>query len=264
MLALLLFCCACLAPQLFAEDNLFNSTTAVKQELSKLSEEGKMFLVAPVDPYLAESAAVAGAFALTYVFDRDIKSKLAGVQGGTLKGLTDVGAFVGNPYLHLGATALLYGVAVAADAPRYQRLGEKLGEALILSDSTTFVLKEAVGRGRPNTGDGNSRYRPFQFKTDYDSLSSMHTASSFAIAHVLASETESLPVKVLYYAAAGFVAFSRLYQQQHWASDLVLGAAIGELAGDSVTRYYALPKGGVTIAPQVIGNTPSLALLGRF
>ena len=262
-LALLLFC-GYPPRRVEAEENLFNSGAAIKQEFSRLGDEGKMFIVAPVDPYLGESAAVAGAFALTYVFDRDIRSNLAGAHSGTLKSLTDFGGLVGNPYLHLGATAVLYGVGAAADAPRYLRLGEKLGEALALADSTTFVLKEVVGRGRPGTGDGNSSYRPLQFKSDYDSLSSMHTASSFAIAHVLASESQSLPVKILCYAAAGFVGFSRLYQEQHWASDLVLGAAIGELAGNSVTRYYSYRNVALTVAPTVIGETPALALLGKF
>lgn len=262
--ALLLPLCGQLSSAADAADNVFASGAAVKQEFTRLADEGKLLVTAPVDPYLIESAAVAGAFALTYVFDRDIRSDLAGSHSGALKGLTDIGSFAGNPYLHLGAVALLYGAGVAADSPRALRLGEELGEALVLADGATLVLKQAVGRGRPATGDDNSRYRPFQFKTDYDSLSSMHTASSFAIAHVLASKTQSLPVKMLCYAAAGFVGFSRLYQDKHWASDVIVGAAIGELAGDSVTRYYALRKDGLALAPLYIDGTPALALTGRF
>lgn len=263
LLFLLLLLCT-LAGQAAAADTVFNSGAVVKQELSRLSDEGKLFLAAPVDPYLAGSVAVAGAFALTYVFDRDIRSDLGANHNGTLKGLADFGSIVGDPYLHIGVAAALYGAGAVADAPRFMRLGEELGEALILADGTTLVLKEAIGRGRPVTGESNSRYRPFQFKNDYDSLSSMHTASSFAIAHVLASKTQSLPVKILCYATATFVGFSRLYQEKHWASDLVLGAAVGELAGDAVTRYYALQKGEFTVAPVSLNGTPSLALMGKF
>jgi membrane-associated phospholipid phosphatase len=263
-LALLLCVTAlCLPQRAEAIESVFNSGAAIKQEGSRLLDEGKMFVTAPVDPYLVPTAAVLGGFALTYAFDRDIRSDLAGVHSGFLKGANNVGSFIGNPYIHLGAAAAIYTAGAAADSPKYLRLGQELGEALALTDTTTFVLKQAIGRGRPNTGSSNSRYRPFQFAPDYDSLSSMHTASSFAIAHVAASKTESLPVKILCYTAASFVAFSRLYQEKHWASDLVLGAAVGELAGDTVTRYYGA-HAKLAVAPVVIGETPSLALVGRF
>jgi len=253
----------CLPKRAEAVESVFNSGTAIKQEGARLLDEGKLFVTAPVDPYLVPTAAVLGGFALTYAFDRDIRSDLAGVHSGFLKGATDVGSFVGNPYIHLGAAALIYTAGAAANSPQYLRLGQEIGETLVLSDVTTFVLKQAIGRGRPNTGSSNSRYRPFQFAPDYDSLSSMHTASSFAIAHVAASKTESLPVKILCYSAASFVAFSRLYQEKHWASDLVLGAAVGELAGDAVTRYYG-HDAKFAVAPVSIDGTPALALVGRF
>jgi hypothetical protein len=68
----------------------------------------------------------------------------------------------------------------------------ELGEALLPAGTKTLVLKEAVGRGCPATGEGNPRFCPFQFSTDYGSLPSMHTASSFALAHLLFSETSSV------------------------------------------------------------------------
>ncbi|HBG07637.1 MAG TPA: hypothetical protein DDY22_19285 [Geobacter sp.] len=263
-LVLLLVFCDYPATPVHAAENLFNSGAVIREEISRLSDQGKLFVAAPVDPYPARSAALAGAFALSYLSDRDISSGLAGAQSGTLDGLTDFGNLAGNPFLHIGMAAILYGAGAAADEPRFMRLGEELGEALFLADGATFVLKEAIGRGRPHTGDSNSRYRPFQFRDGYGSLPSMHTASSFAIAHVLASKTQSLPVKLFCYTAAAFVGFSRVYQEKHWASDVLLGAAIGELAGDAVTRYYASQQGNVTLAPLAMDGIPSLALMGKF
>lgn len=263
-LLLLLLFCGCLPSRVHAADNLFNSGAVIKEEFSRLSEEGKLFFKAPADPYLAESGALAGVFALTYILDKDIRSDLAGSHSGVLRGLTDFGNAASNPVLHIGVAAALYGAGVAAESPQFMQLGEELGEAVFLADAATFMLKGAIGRGRPYSGDGNSRYRPFQFRDGYDSLPSMHTASSFAIAHVVASKTKSLPVKIICYAAAGFVGFSRVYQGKHWASDAVLGAAIGELAGDAVTRYRASKPGGLTVAPLSMDGTPSLAVIGKF
>ena len=264
LLALLLLSAGLLPSRLQAADTIFNSTAVLGEEFTRLGGEGKLFVTAPVDPYLPQSVAVAGAFALSYFYDKDIRSDLATTHTRTLTHATDAGSIVGDPYLHIGVAALLYGAGALADQPRVMRIGEELGEALILSDAAALVLKQGVGRGRPATGDGNFSFKPFQFKNDYDSLPSMHTASSFAMAHVLASETESVPLKVLCYAGASFVGFSRLYQGKHWTSDVVLAAALGELAGNSVTRYRALPPGQVTLAPVLIDGVPSLALMGRF
>ena len=263
-LMLLLLAVGLLPPKVEAADTVFNSTVVLKDEFTRLGGEGMLFLKGPVDPYLPQTVAVAGAFALSYLYDNDVRSDLAANRSRTLTRATDAGSVVGNPYLHIGAAALLYGAGAVADQPRIMRIGQELGEALIFSDVATLLLKESVGRARPVTGQDNSSFRPFQFKNDYDSLPSMHTASSFAVAHVLASETDSIPLKILCYAGASFVGFSRLYQGQHWTSDVVLAAAIGELAGNSVTRYRALPTGKFTVVPMVNDGVPSLALLGKF
>ncbi|GFO62034.1 phosphatase PAP2 family protein [Geomonas silvestris] len=247
-----------------AADTVFTSSAAFKEELNRLGGEAALMVKAPVDPYLLQTAAVAGMFALSYHYDQDIRSDLQANRSRGLNRATDAGNIMGDPYIHLGVAALVYGAGALSERPKVQELGEKLGEALILSDVSTFVLKQAIGRARPATGAGSGSFRPFQFKNDYDSLPSLHTASSFAVAHVLASESESLPVKILCYTGASFVGFSRIYQGKHWASDVVLAAAIGELAGNSVTRFRELKPGKVTLAPTVMGGTPMLALQGKF
>jgi membrane-associated phospholipid phosphatase len=262
-LAVLLFLSAAYRPAQ-AADTFFTSSAVFKDELSRVGGEAKLFAKGPVDPYLPQTLAVGGAFALSYFYDKDIRSDLAGSRSRGLDHAADFGSIIGDPYLHIGVAALLYGGGAVADQSKVMRIGEELGEALVLSDLSTLVLKEVVGRGRPASGTSNSSYRPFQFKNNYDSLPSMHTASSFAVAHVLASETESLPAKVLCYVGATFVGFTRLYKEKHWASDVVLAAAIGELAGNSVTRFRSQKPGKVTLAPAVIDGVPSLALLGKF
>ena len=42
------------------------------------------------------------------------------------------------------------------------------------------------------------------------------------------------------YGSASLVALARMYHNQHWASDVVLGAGIGTFAGLKVSRYKHL------------------------
>ncbi|MBU5613068.1 phosphatase PAP2 family protein [Geomonas azotofigens] len=262
-LFLIALCCALPAPLLAAE-NVFTSVSAIKEEAGRFAGEGKLFLKGPVDPYLTGTVVTAGLFGLTYLFDEQIRDEFAGSHHGVMRGITDAGNAVSNPLLHLGVAAAFYGAGAVTDQAKVMQLGEEMGEALLLADGATFVLKGVIGRGRPYQVDSNSSYRPFQFKDGYDSLPSMHTASSFALAHVVAAKTDSFYGKAACYAAASLAGFSRVYQTKHWASDVVLGAAIGELAGAAVTRYRSAPAGSVTVAPMAIDGAPALALLGRF
>jgi membrane-associated phospholipid phosphatase len=249
-----------------AEDHIFNSTKALKEQVVRVGDEALEVVKTPFDIEgygMVGTLGVAGAVGLTYIFDQDIRSSLLKNRSDTLKKATDIGSIVGDPYIHIGIAAAVYGIGILGDSPRVKETGEMLGEALLLADATTFLLKESIGRARPYVGNGKASFRPGQFRSDYDSLPSMHTASSFAMASIMAATSESLPAQLLYYSAATFVGFSRAYKDKHWASDILLGAAIGELCGRVVMATHV--KGNqVSIAPYASSTSGGVALTGRW
>lgn len=249
-----------------AAENSSTISDAVKKEAGRLGDEALELLKTPVDTEnygLVGTLAVAGAVGLTYVFDGDIRDKVQANRSGTLDSATDAGSIMGNPFVHLGVAAAVYGGGAIADSEKWKEVGEMLGEAALLADASGFILKGAIGRGRPFATHDKGRFRPFQFESDYDSMPSLHTASSFAMASVMAATSESIGAKLLYYTLASFVGFSRIYQDKHWTSDVVLGAAIGELCGRVVTGYHA--RGGrMALVPAVSGNSAMLALQGMW
>ena len=263
--AFLAFCFFCTSPAQLCAESL-SLKGEVVSGAGRLAGEAKEMAATTVDPEggLWWTLATAAGVGLTYTYDGQIRDKLAGIHGSRLDKAADAGSFIGNPFLHLGIAAAVYGGGILADSPKHKELGEMLGEAAILADGVTFVLKEAVGRARPLTGADKDRFEPFRFRTDYDSLPSMHTDSSFAMASVMAATSESWTTGALSYAAAGFVGFSRLYQNKHWASDVLLGAAIGELSGRIVTRFHAGSGSRVMLAPMVAGDAVGLGISGRF
>jgi len=207
--------------------------------------------------------AVAGAVGLTYSFDKQIQEKLTARHNSSLDTAADAGSLLGDPYLHLGLATLVYGGAILADSAKWKEVGEMMGEAVILADASSLVIKEASGRGRPDATPAKGDFRPFGFKKEYDSMPSMHTSSSFALASVLAATSDSILMKAAYYGAATFVGISRAYQNRHWASDVVLGAALGELCGRVVTSFHA-GRSRVALVPTAYESGAGLALAGRW
>ena len=91
--------------------------------------------------------------------------------------------------------------------------------ALVPVNVAAEGLKWCVGRTRPD-GDTNRRN---------SSLPSSHAANAFAIAMVLARRFRRAAIPA--WLAAGIVAYSRLYLDRHWFSDVVCALALGVASG---------------------------------
>lgn len=125
-------------------------------------------------------------------------------------------------------------------------MGLHATEAIAFAEGTGVVIKTLLGRARPRKDPEH----PYDFKLgrgwlndEYSSLPSGHATAAFATAAALSTELariyphESWIVRPLLYGGAGLVGLSRLYNNDHWASDVVLGAAIGSFAGWKVVRF---------------------------
>jgi hypothetical protein len=86
---------------------------------------------------------------------------------------------------------------------------------------------------------GAHYYKPFSFVPEYLSLPSGHAASAFAVATVIAHQTESILVDVLAYSLSTLAAVSRVHESEHWASDVFLGAAIGYFVGKKICSFHS-------------------------
>ena len=106
----------------------------------------------------------------------------------------------------------------------------------------------AVGRTRP---DGSV----FSFPSG-------HTATTFATATVLQRHF-GWKVGIPAYAAATYVAASRIQVKRHYLSDVAFGAALGIVAGRSVTVGRGDAKFAIAPAAAPGGGAVSFTWLGR-
>jgi membrane-associated phospholipid phosphatase len=99
----------------------------------------------------------------------------------------------------------------------------QLAESGLLTAGVTFGLKYTVDERRPN----GERY----------SFPSAHTSASFASAEYL-RKRYGWELGIPAYALASFVAFSRVDSDQHYAHDVIAGAAIGIASSYLFTKEY--------------------------
>ncbi len=104
-------------------------------------------------------------------------------------------------------------------------------QAFLYSGIVTTIAKSIIGRARPYVAKGSQFYLPFKVKNDFNSLPSGHTTIAFALSSVLSERIGNTWASIGLYGVATMTAFSRMYHDQHWLSDVFLGAAIGTFSG---------------------------------
>lgn len=143
----------------------------------------------------------------------------------------------------------LYAYGRIHDNERAADLGLHGTEALIIGHQLASFMKGVVGRARPylNIEDPHNYQfgRGFTDGSDYRAFPSGHTIAAFAVASAATSEVKRwwgtkagwLVGSVLYTGAAA-VGWSRMYDNKHWATDVLTGAAIGTFTGLKVVHYH--------------------------
>ncbi|MGH7603265.1 MAG: phosphatase PAP2 family protein [Gemmatimonadaceae bacterium] len=147
----------------------------------------------------------------------------------------------------------LYVIGRATDHPGIEDLGWHGTEAVLFGSGITWILKGLTGRARP-FATADTTAHDFKFgggfgNADRQSFPSGHATAAFAAAAAVTSEAErGWPghfwlVAPVMFGGASLVGVSRMYHDKHWASDVVLGAAVGTFSGLKVVRYaHAHPK----------------------
>jgi membrane-associated phospholipid phosphatase len=153
----------------------------------------------------------------------------------------------------------LYAVGrIAHDRP-IAALGLHGIEGLLLGTGITGTIKIVAGRARPyvnvDTVPNDWDFMRGRDGHDYASFPSGHTTAAFAAASVTTAEIAHWTGEKGWWAGWPYVAggtlfggatlvgLSRIYHDQHWASDVVAGAAIGTFSGLKVVKYaYRHPQ----------------------
>ena len=118
-----------------------------------------------------------------------------------------------------------------------------IGAAMLV----TAGMKETFPRTRPDGSDDKS-------------FPSGHTSTSFAAAATLTNRY-GWKVGLPAHALAAFVGASRVEARRHFVTDVLVGAAIGELSGFLITKRF---DDNVVIVPWADSHGAGVFVAGRF
>lgn len=184
-------------------------------------------------------ASIGGAAALaSHPFDSGFNQKLQGDNG-----FFKPGDVLGSAGVLMGASAGTYLLGRASGHGRVAHVGLDLLRAQIVTEAMVEPLKLIVRRERPNNSGGYS-------------FPSGHAAMTFATVTVI-ERHYGWKWAVPLYGWASYIAASRLHDNVHYLSDVAFGAAVGTIAGRTVSRHgksnfalipYSTPGGGRAMA----------------
>ncbi len=213
---------------------------------SQAGDAGPRPLFDQRDAWIA--AAYVGGAALSFPFDERVAMAIRDSVFQESRGLKPAARafnFLGFPGSLL-ISAVVYGGGLAAGSHDVSGMGLHMGEAIMMAEGFTYAIKTLAGRARPAL----DIHAPFNFRlargirgSPYQSFPSGHSTAAFATAAAAAHELRNvwpghdILVGMVTYGAATMVGLSRMFDNRHWTSDVVFGAAIGAFSGWKVVRY---------------------------
>ncbi|MBM4161832.1 MAG: phosphatase PAP2 family protein [Ignavibacteria bacterium] len=179
----------------------------------------------------------------------------------------DVPTIFGSPVTAAGLAAFTYTMGLVSKDEEIRTTGRLMGESLLLAGAPVIIVKWIAGRSRPYTGDGSFRFSGFEWSDAKQSFPSGHSAMAFALSTVLAERIDNMWARVGLYGLATLTAIARAHNNQHWFSDVFVGAGLGLVSGLYVigreherSSWLAAEESRIIVRPTAIGVTLTIRL----
>jgi membrane-associated phospholipid phosphatase len=137
---------------------------------------------------------------------------------------------LGDGLLHLGGYAALYQFGDSYD----QSVAAQALEGQVNVAVLSILLKLAFTAERPDAAGSQRAW--FTLGFSHLGFPSGHSMTAFCAAAVLG---DAYQLEWLTFPLAAAVAYSRVYNQDHWPADVIAGAGLGVLIGYTVRAFHA-------------------------
>ena len=259
------------------EDGLFDTTSyegpaAGHRPLDTLLSDAEAFFVDAWDLVLLpgswrsrdwiHAGILAGATGAIIAADRSVHGEILTWRGSDGDHLVDAVDHMGHNSVGLITAGALYLPGLVLDLPWLRRIGRHLAQTLIYSAGLGSLLKGGLGRSRPFNDEGPYRFRgPWQEDNAWMSLPSGHTIVAFSIASTLSASIDRPWATALLYGGATLTALGRVYQDQHWGSDVLVAAILTSAIGHGVVSLAERPDAPDEVSGASHPESPQIGFL---
>jgi membrane-associated phospholipid phosphatase len=133
---------------------------------------------------------------------------------------------LGTAHLLVPAMAFTYAAALLTRQESLANGTLNTAAAYVASDIAESALKPVIGRERPHVEGNSHRFHPFTSNGDWHSLPSAHVAHIASIAEAVSMQSHSNSLTALCSGIVALVAWDRVYEDQHWTSDVTATIAL--------------------------------------
>ena len=209
------------------------------------------------------TAGIAAATGLFFLVDQPIRNEILNSRINKNDEFLKIGHNYGDFYYNLGFAGVLYASHFAFGNKEIGLAGKSLLEALLVGGLASITIKYIFGRSRPYKEQGNTKFNWFKTDNIFNSLPSGHVITAFTTSSVISNYIENIYVSFALYSLAGLTALQRIATDNHWFSDVFLGAGIGVIVGSffsNKNKSLLLNSSSVHFIPFISKSNTSLYL----
>lgn len=195
--------------------------------------------VAPqgVDRHISRAWIVPAGVIASSTIDGEIREWALRTHSRSLDRLADAVNPLGTAHVLVPAMAVFYAGAALTQKTSAEHAAIETVGAYVAADAVESILKPVIGRQRPHVTGNSHRFHPFTGDGDWHSLPSAHVAHITAIATAISKQTDSRAIAALCDGLVALVGWDRVYEDQHWTSDVTATAALSAFVSGATVRW---------------------------
>lgn len=236
---------------LILESNLFsqnveassdssNIVPSLKDDFTSVYNTGERLISSPSNFNRKDWITLGSVTALTsaaFILDQENREFWQRHRTKTLDDIAEVGRIYGEISYAAILSGSLYLGGKIFKSKDVSVTGRMLIEGLLYAGLTTTIIKFTTGRSRPYMNEGDFNFIFFQTTNDYTSFPSGHSTVAFTLSSILSERINNTYASIGLYTLAVLTLWQRMYSDNHWLSDVILGASIGYFIGKAVVKF---------------------------
>lgn len=180
---------------------------------------------------------IAAGSASLFLFDEASSDFFRRQQNSVPNFIRSYGEMYGSPENNYMVTSGVYLTGLFTKNEKLRRTGVLLIASATSAGLLQQITKSVVGRSRPVNDKGKATFSPFNSSRNYHSFPSGHAMLAFTNAYAIGKQFKNPWAKAGIYTVGLVPGVSRIWDGQHWLSDVALGVAISIFTVESIDRY---------------------------